>query len=595
MKTPDGRNRDGFVGIHDNIVSITDPEEFGMPATITPCEGIQLLVNGHPVERMIMVTKKDHVVLNPQIIEQPAKLDVSVDEDGMHAWLDYQQAETILFRVRDQLPVNNLQIHADTIGMPAKTLSLPTMMEKISAAGVTYGIDQSILRELQKNPQEGKYLIAVGMPATDPIDDEIEIYTSWDEPITKKPSEDEDGRIDFWETVEYPIAKVGDTLAIIRRGKEGLDGLSVKGAAIKPRPHMRLDVNCNRTTRIDEEGRILARKKGRPRFDVKSNRWLITIEDRLELPSVSLRTGNVHYVGNVYVMGSVEDTMKVSATGDVVIKGSVNFAQIYAGDSVQIAGGLLSGIVNAGMVNETISGVENDLRVIQQHLLELITNVTEAMRNASVGSVPEVISHLLNTKHTDLSKWMIDFIRNLRSGKIGYSSELTQEVMSLFQPLLGDCSTIQQVTDLQKMMERISEIFHQEVHQEPRGDVVVGYTLNSHIEAKGSVRIIGNGCTNSTISCGGDLYIFHHFRGGEATAGKRIIIASAGSEMGAKTVLKVPINGNVTLYRVYPDTEVRIGRRSITFMKERVNIHISLDTKGDITTRTADRFELSGK
>ncbi|MCX7100695.1 MAG: FapA family protein [Methylobacter sp.] len=67
----------------------------------------------------------------------------------------------------------------------------------------------------------------------------------------------------------------------------------------------------------------------------------VIVEPTINLPLVDLSTGNVNFDGTINIKGDVKDGMKVYATGDVFIGGTVEAAEIVADGNIVIKGGVI--------------------------------------------------------------------------------------------------------------------------------------------------------------------------------------------------------------------------------------------------------------
>ena len=65
----------------------------------------------------------------------------------------------------------------------------------------------------------------------------------------------------------------------------------------------------------------------------------VTVEPSIDFAQVDMSTGNVDFEGSVVVLGDVLARMKIHATGDVIVKGTVAGADIQAGRQVMLLGG----------------------------------------------------------------------------------------------------------------------------------------------------------------------------------------------------------------------------------------------------------------
>lgn len=65
------------------------------------------------------------------------------------------------------------------------------------------------------------------------------------------------------------------------------------------------------------------------------------IDKTLQFRGVNLSTGHIDFDGSIEINGDVEPAMKIKVTGDVHVKGTVERAEIIAGNDITVTGGIL--------------------------------------------------------------------------------------------------------------------------------------------------------------------------------------------------------------------------------------------------------------
>ena len=78
----------------------------------------------------------------------------------------------------------------------------------------------------------------------------------------------------------------------------------------------------------------------------------VVVEPTITLPQVDISTGNMSFDGTINIKGDVKDGMKIHATGDVFVGGTVEAAEIEAGGNVVIKGGVIGHSEHSGDPNE---------------------------------------------------------------------------------------------------------------------------------------------------------------------------------------------------------------------------------------------------
>ncbi|MRH42285.1 DUF342 domain-containing protein [Aquibacillus halophilus] len=154
----------------------------------------------------------------------------------------------------------------------------------------------------------------------------------------------------FRDVTKIPSVKEGEKLAYITNATAGEKGINILGEIVDPIPGKPLKIRAGKNVRFDEqENTFFATANGQLSFGEK----VIHVHPLFEIKGdLSLKTGNLDFVGSVTIYGNVPTGYSVKAEGDVRIFGLVEAAYIKAGGSVQISegiAGLKKGTVQAGL------------------------------------------------------------------------------------------------------------------------------------------------------------------------------------------------------------------------------------------------------
>ena len=87
----------------------------------------------------------------------------------------------------------------------------------------------------------------------------------------------------------------------------------------------------------DDDNLLIATVKGHPVILQDG----VSVDPTLVLPNVNLASGNIDFDGSVLVKGSVASGYEIRATGDVVVKDTVDKATIIAGGNISVANGII--------------------------------------------------------------------------------------------------------------------------------------------------------------------------------------------------------------------------------------------------------------
>lgn len=299
-------------------------------------------------EKLIAFGKAESDLFNPDAeVLSYDEDDVGISETGLDEE-DYSDVKT------DRI---SIEISADAMFAYAvlpETKGETDFTEKeITYALKQSGIRQGIIKEAVddivsgKRAKEEKVLIAQGKEPTDGEDGYYEYFFNREIDIT--PVLNEDGSVDYSNTVLFEQVEEGQTLAVYHPASHGIYGYDVTGKLIHPENGKSLPkLNGKEITLLDDEVTYVAKITG----CIEENNGTITISTIYRVNGdVSLSSGNIRFDGDVIINGNVNPRVTIEATGNVTINGSVEAAFIKAGKDVLIKQGTLGrgiGIIEAG-------------------------------------------------------------------------------------------------------------------------------------------------------------------------------------------------------------------------------------------------------
>jgi len=162
--------------------------------------------------------------------------------------------------------------------------------------------------------------------------------------------EDERGRVDMHQTHEFIVVEAGTPLMRRKAASPGRAGLDVLGQVLpaqtgKERTYSK---SCEGVEPDPQDPNVLrAALRGHPVLIPQG----IKVDPTLRLKEVNLSTGNVDFDGSVEVAGDVTSGFVVKATGDILVRGTVEKADIRAGKNLTIQGGVVG--EDVGLNDET--------------------------------------------------------------------------------------------------------------------------------------------------------------------------------------------------------------------------------------------------
>lgn len=203
---------------------------------------------------------------------------------------------------------------------------------------VVSGVDEKKVQEFQDNPvYRENYLIAEGTPAEKGAD--AKILFNFETDNTKLHlKEDKTGQINFKELNLIQNVIEGQPLAQKVPAQEGKSGKTVTGKYLSAAAGKDIAMPLGKNTRLAEDNlTIVAETKGQVLF-IKNK---INVEPIMTIEgSVSIKTGNIVFLGTVYVKGNVDDGFSIKAAGNIEVKGTVGQASLDAEGDIVVSQGI---------------------------------------------------------------------------------------------------------------------------------------------------------------------------------------------------------------------------------------------------------------
>ncbi len=232
-------------------------------------------------------------------------------------------------------------------GRPA---SIDDVLRALNSAGVSIGVDHDVLMAACQAGIAEKLVVAHGLPPVEGADcDFLELVP---QSADRAPKVNENGLIDYRDHGAIALVEVDAPLMRRIPPVPGTPGHTVLGQPIAPQPvrdaPFASDLLGAKVSSGDPD-LLIATSSGLP-VRVPCG---VMVEPVLKVREVNLATGNINFDGTVQVEGDVINQMKVLASGDIVVGGTVEGAALQAGGNIAIKGGVIFGasLEAAGMVS----------------------------------------------------------------------------------------------------------------------------------------------------------------------------------------------------------------------------------------------------
>lgn len=210
----------------------------------------------------------------------------------------------------------------------------PLVKRYLNEFGICEGIIEESLEKVQSlNKGEG-LVVARGRAAEKTIQHRIDFFFPDSGEIRLE--EQTDGSIDFREIGKFNNFEEGAILAMMTPGEEGRAGIDVFGKEVLPEKLAKARIPAGKLVGVTDDGlQAIAKASGHVcKIDGK-----ITVLPKIQVPGdIDYSVGNIRFLGDVDVAGSVLAGFEVEAGGNLNIRGNVENAVINAGKDLTING-----------------------------------------------------------------------------------------------------------------------------------------------------------------------------------------------------------------------------------------------------------------
>ncbi|MCA9412065.1 MAG: DUF342 domain-containing protein [Candidatus Omnitrophica bacterium] len=224
---------------------------------------------------------------------------------------------------------------------PENVQATPTEVTRsLLKNGITAEVDLLALTQLIEQKNTSGAVIARGEAPTPPTPGKIEFYVD-PSLLDQSPVMDESGNVDYKSLKMFQSVVKGEPLVRKHDPVPGQRGMDVFGKTIPPKEPDSVFLPVGDGVEILENGYLgVAAVDGAV---TKIHERLCVMEIFHVSGDVSYKSGNIDFNGSVDISRDVLSGFKVKATGDVVIRGVVEAAEIEAEGNIEILGGFQGG------------------------------------------------------------------------------------------------------------------------------------------------------------------------------------------------------------------------------------------------------------
>lgn len=574
----------GMAKVDNNEIIVKNPSVAGnRGAIIIPTKSVKLFIDDIEVDckSEVFEHNKIHYVLEESKAQR--KLNIEVINDNMEVYADVSYIPEVVYGIKNCEFANELILEAFEVkkNYPPE-YTADDIKKELKKNNITYGIIENNIEICIKNEGKEKILLAKGECPLNEEDDRIEMKISeTDDDMNFVP--DERGNIDFKSIGSIKSVHKGDTIAILYQGKPGQNGRDVYNNEVKFKSGKKINIKASEGCKV-EDNKIISLEEGKP--CIKGKTFYVYKVHKVE-KDVDLKTGNIKFIGDVFISGNVTQAMKVEAGNSIQIQKDAENCTINAKGDISIAGNVILSKVTAG--GQDVSNLKqiDNMKLLKNQLEEMMEAVVQIKKFNLLGngvSDGEVIKVLIEKKFRLIPKICIDIINNSDEERGIEEKNLIELVKSKllgFGPLsiriYGEIDPI--IDSINKNLQLLNESLAIPVN------VKLSYCQDSTINSSGDIYITGRGEYVSSLTGSNGIYFEvpqSVARGGTLKANKEIRCKNVGSTGGVNTQLIVEKDGQIFADTVFQNTTFLIGSKRYNFEEAAKDVHAFLDEKGDI-------------
>ncbi|MGP1587804.1 MAG: FapA family protein [Treponemataceae bacterium] len=335
-------------------------------------------------------------------------------------------------------------------GSGGAEISAEQIKRNLLTQGVLAGVNDEKIQELVDNPIYGVPVEVAS--AILPVDGKnAYIKYNFETDRSKlRAKESKSGQIDYKELNIIQNVVEGQPLAQKIPPERGKTGKTLSGRLLEAKNGKDINLPLGQNVYVDDDGVTIC---------AKINGQVLLVGDKITVAPVYLvegdvciKTGNISFLGNVIVKGSVEDGYDIKASGNVEISGSVGKCNIDADGNVVVQGIIMGrdeGSIRAGksMWAKSIQNMKVDV--------EESIYVTDAIMNSEVFCNQKVF---INGKKAAIIGSHVSAIECVYTKNIGSSGGGSETIVEVGIDPRAKKRLLQLQSDFSKLMKKLEEV-----------------------------------------------------------------------------------------------------------------------------------------
>ncbi|WP_069365318.1 flagellar assembly protein A [Salisediminibacterium beveridgei] len=549
--------------------------------------------NGEPVTEKFKINDNDLVAFEAENSIHETFWSLTVDQELQQIKLFVRPGQISIPYLLDLPPAQELHLDYGWKTQKQNQLTVESVLKQLEHMKVhSDTIIEHAISQASQTLEEETLVVAEGKLPVDGKHGELEFNIE----IERKHllyREKADGTLDFRESSYIPSVQDGDVLGKVVPPEEGKDGFSVFGDHLKAREGKSVEVKVGSGLEYDESTKsIISRSFGRPvvkRAGLSAHISILPIHTHNG--DLLVKHGNISFIGDVEVTGDVYEGMRVAAEGGIYIHKNVMSAVIHAGNDVVVLKNAINSTISSGKNKRIYHEALRKLSTFNQEFRLMISAMKQLFDSGQIGQVYDgskglrpvwrVLADRKFQKFPDRTEAVIAFIDQ--------EEDFLDKTWLEFRDLLKVYISIAQRPE-RLTMDILQEIFQkaliiQEISESPgesNANISLSYTLNSQIYSSGSIDITGKGAVHSSIYADESVDVQGRLIGGTLYGGEKVVIQTAGTPTGVKTIVETSETGKIYIDEAFADVYLRIGQAGKMITKDQLRLVAQLDDKEEI-------------
>ena len=569
----------GSIRIRDGKIYVTNPSGEGKQAEIIPSSMVTLKVNGEVVREKVEISESDLIEYSFEEYVPSRKMNINIAPDKMEAYVSINYSPKVIYKLKDLEESNRGVLEciiADKVWPPMYKEN--EIKQELLNHSISYGIVEENISKCTANEGVENLIIAKGKEVKDSEPDFIEIKFRMDKDLSNL-SKDSKTNIDYKSIGAVEAVNKGDILAIKHNGEEGKDGKDITGVVKKHKEAKKVRLKAGSGCTLKGDNTIISDIQGKP--CIKNNVYYVFPVHELN-GDVDIKTGNIKFVGDVIIHGSVTDGMAIESGNAVNVDGNVLRATIKGKGNLDIKGNISNSEIFAG--GEDVYKLEQIqcLTNLHEYLDGLIKTVEEVKKFNLLGyntSDGEIIKVLIENKFKKLPRLCLNYIT---SSTLEHGTEEDSIIYFLKNKLIGlaplNIKHYSELEDFGKSI--ISKMDLLKNSLSIPVTVRVGYCQESNVSSSGDIFVVGKGALTCHVNANNAIEFISDnsvVRGCIITANNEIRCKTVGSSAGVSTKLIVKSKGHIYVDIAYQNTTFIVGNKEMTLETPSKSIHAYLN------------------